>query len=137
MTLIFQPTSSPRIVLFDTARPGVDPGEELIRAYWLPWKSGKTLQLELRPGVNYFFTSHLGGCELRIVPPAGVGTHTKVLHIAGDTGGEGNRGKGPGGIEWRAKQAAELLRGPSCRGRRHSRPRSPIPTVTQDPRMCR
>ena len=105
----FQPTSSPRIVLFDTARPGVDPGEELIRAYWLPWKSGTTLQLELRPGVNYFFTSHLGGCELRIVPPAGVGTHTKVLHIAGDTGGEGNRGKGPGGIEWRARQAADAL----------------------------
>ena len=50
----FQPTSSPRIVLFDTARPGVDPGEELIRAYWLPWKSGTTLQLELRPASTTF-----------------------------------------------------------------------------------
>jgi hypothetical protein len=63
--------------------------------------------LELGPDARYFFTSHLGGCDLRIIPPAGVGTRTKVLHIAGNTGGKG--GEGIGGIEWRAKQAIDAL----------------------------
>jgi hypothetical protein len=103
----FEPADAPTIALFGTARPGVDPGEEFITAYWLPWKSRSTLELELGADAKYFFTSHLGGCELRIIPPAGVGTRTKILHIAGDTGGK--RGHGPGGIEWRAKQAADAL----------------------------
>jgi hypothetical protein len=103
----FEPTRSPSIALFGTPRPGIDPGEELITAYWLPWKSGTTLQLELGTDASYFFTSHLGGCDLRIIPPAGVGTRTKVLHIAGDTGGKD--GEGAEGIEWRAKQAIDAL----------------------------
>ena len=98
----FQPTPSPTTVLFGTPRPVDDPGEELIRAYWLPWKRRETLQLQLGPGVDYFFTAHMDGCELRTVPPAGKGTYIKVLHIAGDIGGKT-------GEEWRAKQAADAL----------------------------
>lgn len=104
----FEPSDVPTIALFGTARPGIDSDEPLIKAYWLPWESGSTLELELSGDAEYFLTAHLGGCQLRVVPPAGPGTHTKVLHIAGDTGGK--QGHGPEGSEWRAKEALDALR---------------------------
>jgi hypothetical protein len=83
-------------------------GEDLIRAYWLPWKSGQTTEIKLGTKAEYFFTSHLEGCQLRIVPPKPPNTKIKVLHIAGDTGGQ--KGRGPKGTEWRAEQAKKALK---------------------------
>ena len=41
-------------------KSGHNAGEDLIKAYWLPWKSGGITEMELRTDANYFFTSHLG-----------------------------------------------------------------------------
>ncbi|HEY5742689.1 MAG TPA: hypothetical protein VIS99_09120, partial [Terrimicrobiaceae bacterium] len=45
-----------------------DPKEELITAYWLPWKTKAITEIELGDEAEYFFTNFLGGCQLRILP---------------------------------------------------------------------
>jgi hypothetical protein len=39
-----------------------------IKTYWLPWKSGGTSSIQLGGEADYFFTSQLAGCQIRIVP---------------------------------------------------------------------
>lgn len=95
-----------------------DAGEAPIRAYWLPWKSRETMEIELANEANYFFTSHLGGCQLRIVPPNPPDTNIKVLHIAGDTGG--TKGAGSEGKKWRTEQAEKALKSDLGRSRAFS-----------------
>ena len=73
--------------------------EKPITAYWLPWRRNKVEQIELGNQAGYFFTSRLAGCQLRVVPPAGRGTRTKVLHIAGNTS-----------TAWRSEEAKKTLK---------------------------
>lgn len=42
--------------------------ETLISAYWLPYKATGTTEIELGNEASYFFTSYLGGCQLRVLP---------------------------------------------------------------------
>jgi hypothetical protein len=74
-------------------------GEDPFKAYWLPWKSREAPEIVLEDEADFFFTSRLGGCQLRIIPPAGVGTRTKVVHISGNST-----------KEWRAQKAKEALK---------------------------
>ena len=71
----FRP-NGPKLALFDTASSRYNPGEPLVKAFWLPWESGATIELELDTQAEYLLTAHMGGCQLRIVPAAG-GAHTK------------------------------------------------------------
>jgi len=73
-----------------------------ILAWWLPWKSGATMNLKLGKGADYFFTSSLGGCRVQYSG----GPEPVVSHIAGDTGGKRDDGSGPGGSAWRDAQSA-------------------------------
>ena len=108
---------SPKLALFDTASSRYNLGEPLVKAFWLPWESGATIELELDTQAEYFLTAHMGGCQLRIIPAAG-GAHTKVLHIAGNwsisdnpdehPGGK-KGGHGPKGTAWREEQAKKAL----------------------------
>jgi hypothetical protein len=66
----------PNIANLHKANPKIDAGEPLIRAYWLPWKSGDAREIELGSAAKYFFTSYLGGCRLQIAP---VGSKLKIL----------------------------------------------------------
>jgi hypothetical protein len=84
-----------------------NPGEPVIKAYWLPWKSKAASEIELGDDANYFFTSQLGGCQMRVVRKT-PGGKTKVLHIAGNVG-KGTGGEGPEGTAWRAEQAQKAL----------------------------
>ena len=103
--------------------PDKDAGETLIKAYWLPWGSKKTREIELGDDANYFFTSFLGGCRLQIVP---AGSKVKILHIAGDKGGEkGKEGEGPEGAAWREKQASKKL-GPALQRSRAFSSSTPV-----------
>jgi hypothetical protein len=80
-----------------------------IAAYWLPWQTQGTASIQLGGLAEYFFTSQLAGCQIRIVPaPARFGrtNHPQVMHIAGDS----PRGPAdPHGTNWRAAQATAAL----------------------------
>jgi hypothetical protein len=97
--------------------PAAKSDEDLITAYWLPWTTGETEEITFGKvdndgnPIGYFFTSDLGGCRVEIIPPPSshglAGSKFKILHIAGDSGG--NKGAGPEGSEWRKGQAEENL----------------------------
>jgi hypothetical protein len=54
-----------------------------IRAYWLPWRSRHTVDVDLGADANYFFTSELNGCQFRVAP---TGPHgLRAIHVAGDS----------------------------------------------------
>jgi hypothetical protein len=84
-----------------------------ILAHWLPWQSRGTAEIQLDNGANYFFTSQLAGCQIRIIPGAPRGTgrtnHPIVRHIAGDR--LDPRGDVTGTL-WRNQQAAHNVTAP-------------------------
>ena len=80
-----------------------------ISAYWLPWASNQTTEIDLGNQADFFFTSALGGCQIRV---AG----NKVLHIAGDSQG----GSTEKGSKWREKQARAKLGNDFAQSRRLS-----------------
>ncbi|HEY4374473.1 MAG TPA: hypothetical protein VGN52_21305 [Burkholderiales bacterium] len=82
-----------------------------IHTYWLPWKSKCAPDLVLGSEAKFFFTSQLGGCQLRIVP-ATKDSGPRVVHIAGDGDNRndlGSGGAGKAGSEWRDQQAQKVL----------------------------
>ena len=81
------------------------PAEELISAYWLPFERNATTEIELGNEASYFFTSYLGGCQLRILPPSGPGGKVKVFHIAGNVSSDSD----PKGKNWRASEVKRAL----------------------------
>lgn len=78
----------------------------LIRAYWLPWASQRTTQLQLGSEANFFFTSPLGGCRVQVVGTTTVtGSRVPVVgHIAGDHKNSNTDNT------WRRNQGAQLVR---------------------------
>ncbi|HEY5813106.1 MAG TPA: hypothetical protein VIT23_10705 [Terrimicrobiaceae bacterium] len=82
-----------------------DPKEELITAYWLPWKTKAITEIELGDEAEYFFTNFLGGCQLRILPAGKTEKKVKVLHIAGD----GKISDDSEGKKWRAQEVEKVL----------------------------
>jgi hypothetical protein len=74
-----------------------------VNAYFLRWASRKTTSMVLGNDADYFFTSQLNGCQVRVAPTSD-GSGTKVLHIAGD---------GPSAAArlnpWRDEQARSVL----------------------------
>ncbi len=79
-----------------------------IRAYWLPWQPNGTSTIQLGDQADYFFTSQLAGCQIRIVPGPyrfGRTNHPRVLHIAGNV----TPAHDPTGASWRNQQAQNNL----------------------------
>ena len=99
-----------RIGEFATRGKAATADSNRIRAYWLPWQSQGTSQIQLGGLAEYFFTSQVAGCQIRIVPSPyrfGQTNHPLVLHIAGDRL-DPNNGD-PVGTIWRNQQAQNAL----------------------------
>ncbi len=77
---------------------------ERIRAYWLPWKTKKSVPLDIGNDADYFFTSELNGCQFRLA--AIDGDQLRAIHIAGDSINSAL----PEGSQWRCKQGNALVR---------------------------
>lgn len=88
--------SAAKLDLFSARGAPASDKSSKISAHWLPWIQSGTTRITLNDKAEYFFTSQLAGCQIRVVPATGGGVHPDVMHIAGNTGGS----------EWRAKQAA-------------------------------
>ncbi len=93
-------SKNPLIVVLSFYTKPIDGKASPISAWWLPWKTGATVNMTLKAGADYFFTSSLGGCRIQFSG----GSEPVVSHIAGDTGGDA--GGGAGGAKWRDDQSA-------------------------------
>lgn len=99
--------AGPAVRIGDFANRGKVAGRTASRisAYWLPWQPRGVSQIQLGDRADYFFTSQLAGCQIRIVPsmPRYVGTnHPLIMHIAGDMK---PRDSATNAIAWRNLQA--------------------------------
>jgi hypothetical protein len=74
-----------------------------VSAYWLPWASSKAVAIDLEDDADYFFTSELNGCQIRVAA-LGEG-NVKVIHVAGD----GQNSATHEGSLWRSREAKKLL----------------------------
>ena len=97
---------------FKRAKPdAAHAAKHQLPAYWLPWQSGGVAEMTLGDKANYFFTSKMDGCQLRVLTLGGGGV--KVLHIAGDAGGSDFADDGDednvGGSNWREGKAQSKL----------------------------
>jgi hypothetical protein len=96
-----------------------------IRAFWLPWRLGKTVSVDLGSdearGALFFFTSQLDGCRFEIGP----GTEPLVAHIPANTDGVTDPSqvvRQRDALTWRNAESARLF-GRDARPRRLSQTR--------------
>jgi hypothetical protein len=73
-----------------------------VAAYWLPWESRKAVAIDLLDGADYFFTSELNGCQIRV---AAIEGGVRVIHVAGD----GPHPEEKEGSLWRHREAMKHL----------------------------
>lgn len=62
-------------------RPGLKPGEDVITAYWLPWRTLSATTLKLGVDAKFFFTSEMTNCRFSILTKSE--KEPVVAHIAG------------------------------------------------------
>lgn len=96
-----------------------------IRAFWLPWRLGKTVSVDLGSleanGAQFFFTSQFDGCRFEIGP----GSAPVVAHIPANTDGvtdPSSTSKDRDALAWRDKESRRIF-GDDARPRRFSQTR--------------
>jgi hypothetical protein len=62
-------------------RPGLKAGDDVITAYWLPWRTKSATTLKLGDAAEFFFTSEMTNCRFSILTPSD--KEPVVAHIAG------------------------------------------------------
>lgn len=79
-------------------------GDASLTAWWLLWVKGQCTDVMLGSGPDFFFTSKMDGCQLRVIDCEG---GPKVLHIDGGTKAPGEGSNTERGSEWRNDQGMQ------------------------------
>jgi hypothetical protein len=84
--------------------PKVGEDPSILLAWWLLWNKGQTTDVMLGSGPDYFFTSKMDGCQLRVIDCEG---GPKVMHIDGGAMIQGEGSSKERGADWRADQGMQ------------------------------
>jgi hypothetical protein len=94
---------SVEVIAFANRRKKPDGKSKKVFAYWLPWQSQKAVHIDLGGDADYFFTSQLDGCQIRV---AALKEGIRVIHVAGNGGEAPETAQGS---LWRKLEAKKLL----------------------------